>query len=120
MKMNKMLICIISIITIISILLVTSSYAKITDPTESPEEYKVVKANSDKLSGKVGPILGAIRNIGVTVSVISLMIIGIRYMLGSIEEKANYKQTMLPYLIGVIILFAGSTIPQLIYKTMKA
>ena len=40
-------------------------------------------------------------------------------MLGSVEEKANYKQTLIPYVIGAFVLFMGSTIPNVIYKTMK-
>ena len=38
------------------------------------------------------------------------MVIGIKYMMGSAEEKAEYKKTMLPYLIGAIILFAAVNI----------
>ena len=40
-------------------------------------------------------------------------------MMGSVEEKATYKQTLLPYLIGAILLFTGSLIPQLIYDIMQ-
>lgn len=36
------------------------------------------------------------------------MIIGIKYMTGSLEEKANYKKTMVPYLVGCVILFRSS------------
>ena len=55
--------------------------------------------------------MGAIRLIGTAISVITLMTLGIRYMLGSANEKALYKETMGPYLIGAVMLFA---IPNLI------
>ena len=43
------------------------------------------------------------------------MIIGIKYIIGSVEEKADYKKTMIPYLIGVFIFFSLSQIiPMLI------
>lgn len=90
-----------------------------TDPTVNPDAYKPGNPSSEKIADMVGPILGAINNIGVVIAVIILMIIGLKYMLGSAEEKANYKQTLMPYLIGAVILFAGSIIPNLIYKTMK-
>ncbi len=68
---------------------------------------------------KAGIILGAVRNISVVVSVISLMIIGVKYMIGSVEEKANYKQTMLPYIIGCVLAAGGTTIVTFIYNSVK-
>ena len=47
-----------------------------------------------------------IRIVGIIVAVITLLILGIKYMTGSIQEKAEYKNKMLPYLIGVVIFFA--------------
>ena len=44
------------------------------------------------------------------------MILGIKYMIGSVEEKAEYKKTMMPYIIGTTILFAASTIVSIIYN----
>ena len=68
---------------------------------------------------KVNGIVDVIENIGIVVSVIALVIIGIKYMLGSVEEKANYKKTMIPYLIGALLVFSISLIPQIIYKFME-
>lgn len=53
-------------------------------------------------------IVSVIRVIGIIVTVISLMLIGIKYITGSVEEKADYKKSMIPYLIGVFIFFALS------------
>lgn len=97
----------------------SSTTTGITDPTKNPEAYTPGIAESSKIKKVLGPILGAIRNVGVVVAVIILMVIGVKYMLGSVEEKANYKQTLFPYLIGAIILFMGSIIPEIIYNTMK-
>lgn len=66
--------------------------------------------------GKI--IFGAIQGIGIGISVIVLLIIGIKYMMGSVEEKAEYKKSMLPYIIGVIFLAGASAIPSLI-KTLN-
>lgn len=56
-----------------------------------------------------------ISTIGVVVSVIMLIILGIKYMMGSTEEKAEYKKTLLPYVIGAGLVFAASSIAQIIY-----
>ena len=76
-------------------------------------------AGSEKLEAKAKIVLGVIQSIGVVISVIILMVIGIKYMLGSIEEKAEYKETLKPYIIGAILVFTGTTIPQLIYQLAK-
>lgn len=39
-----------------------------------------------------------IRKIGAFLAVGVMMVIGIKYMTGSLEEKANYKKTMMPYI----------------------
>ncbi len=78
--------------------------------------YKGGNVNSDTLKYKANNILGVIQKVGVVVSVVMLMAIGIKYMLGSVEEKAEYKSTLVPYVIGALILFTGATIPSIIYK----
>lgn len=51
-------------------------------------------------------IIGAIKVIGVIVLVATLMVIGIKYMTGSVSEKAEYKKTMIPYLVGAFVFLA--------------
>lgn len=83
---------------------------KSTDPT-GPLEQKV--------KDSAGQILGVIRTIGVILSVVMLIAIGIKYLMGSVEEKAGYKKTLMPYIIGAFIVFTGSLIPEIIYKMVK-
>ena len=68
-----------------------------------------VLASSDLL-GQVSPNPGIIQVVGTIIAVGVLMVIGIKYMMGSAEEKAEYKKTMLPYIIGAVILFAAVNI----------
>ena len=76
-------------------------------------------ANSEELKQKTGNVLGIVQVIGSVVSVIILMAIGIKYMLGSVEEKAEYKKTLMPYLIGAALVFSGTAIPQILYQISK-
>lgn len=43
-------------------------------------------------------------------AIIGIAIIGLKYMLGSLEEKAEYKKTMLPYIVGCFMLMGTSII----------
>ena len=53
---------------------------------------------------------------GSVISVIVLVVLGIKYMMGSAEEKAEYKKTLLPYIIGAVFIFAASTIASVIFN----
>ena len=60
-------------------------------------------------------IVGVIRIVGTLVAVVILLILGIKYMMGSAEEKADYKKSMVPYIVGAILIFASSTIAGIVY-----
>lgn len=59
-------------------------------------------------------IIGIITTVGVVVAVIVLLILGIKYMMGSASEKAEYKKTMIPYLVGSILIFGASAITKVV------
>lgn len=61
-------------------------------------------------------IMGIIQTIGVVIAVVILMVLGIKYMMGSAEEKAEYKKTMIPYVIGAVLIFGASTIANMVYN----
>ncbi len=83
------------------------------------DDYKETGTTSTQMTAKLGKIFSVISTIGSILSVIILAGIGIKYMLGSVEEKAVYKKSMVPYIIGVAILFTGSFLPQFIYRIVK-
>ena len=67
--------------------------------TIDPSDYKpdeLSKVETELIFNKTGVILAAIRNISIVTSVIVLMVIGVKYILGSVEEMASYKETMVP------------------------
>ncbi len=73
----------------------------------------------EEINTKVGKVLGVIQIIGTTVAVLVLMIIGIRAMTGSVEEKAEYKKSLPGYVIGAILVAAIGWLPTLIYNMVK-
>ena len=61
-------------------------------------------------------VIGILQVVGIVLSVIVLIILGIKYMMGSAEEKAEYKKTMMPYVIGAGLVFAASAIAGMLYS----
>lgn len=107
----------------ISISTGTSGQGTLENPLDSTtleqNTYKPSEESALTNLEAVGKILATINTIGVIISVIVLSIIGIKYMIGSVEEKAQYKETLKPYLLGVFMLAGGSTVLNVLYQLGK-
>lgn len=65
-------------------------------------------------------IFSIVQAVGSIASVAALMILGIKYMLGSVEEKAEYKKTFPIYLVGCILVFTICALGNLVYDWIQA
>lgn len=74
---------------------------------------------SPNFNEKVNNVINIIRIVASIISVIVLVALGIKYMFGSVEEKAQYKETMKPYLIGAILVFGITNVTSILYSIMK-
>lgn len=74
------------------------------------------KEGDSKLLEIGNKIIGPIQVIGSLVSVIAIIIIGIKYMLGSVEEKAQYKETLGPYFLGAVFVFGITNVLSIVYN----
>ncbi|MCL2354553.1 MAG: pilin [Oscillospiraceae bacterium] len=73
----------------------------------------------DAMSGimpTVGRVLQIIRNVGVILAVIIISVLGIKFILGSAEEKAEYKKSFIPLIIGILVLVAAVQIATMIFN----
>lgn len=82
----------------------------------TPNEIKPTYGDASGLKTTAGSIMGMIRNIAVIASVIIIMILGVKYMLGSVEEKAEYKKSFMPLIIGIILVVAASSIATFLFN----
>lgn len=64
-------------------------------------------------------IYNILLTIGIAVAVISGIIIGIKYMLGSVEEKADIKGLLIPYIVGCVIVFGSFAIWKLVVTILQ-
>ena len=79
------------------------------------------KGNADtgNLESVGANIVDIVTTIGIIVAVVVLLVLGIKYMMGSASEKAEYKKTMIPYLIGAILIFGASAIAKAVIQMSK-
>lgn len=73
----------------------------------------------EKVKNLGNEVLGVLQAIGIVVSVIVLIILGIKYMMGSVDQKAEYKKSMLPYVIGASVLLSASIITNIIMNAVS-
>lgn len=115
MKKTVKLISILLFVAMISISLTTVVSANGIDAANLANQ---LKGNTSVAEGDVvnigNQIIGIITTVGVVVAVVILLVLGIKYMMGSASEKAEYKKTMIPYLVGAILIFGASAITKVV------
>ncbi len=85
-------------------------------PESLNDSIKVGDEARDSITSFGGQIVGILQVVGTVIAVLILVVLGIKYMMGSAEEKAEYKKTMMPYLVGALLIFAAVTIANMVYN----
>lgn len=104
---KKILLVIILFICVFSI--ATSSYASLPDikPNTSAPGVSQVKSVAEM-------VLGIAQILGLAVAVVMMVVLAIKYMSAAPGEKANVKQSLIIFVIGALLLFAGATVLKVI------
>lgn len=115
---------IISVALVIMMALVSTSNVVLASETTTDPLPGVIQniakgdstVQTDKIQGLGASIVTIMQTVGIVVAVVILLVLGIKYMMGSAEEKAEYKKTMMPYIVGAILIFASTTIVNIVYQ----
>lgn len=105
---KKIIVSLLLILTLLSFSILSYGFS-VEDLKGDYKEVETIKTAGNN-------VVKIISAVGVVVSVVALMLLGIKYMMGSVEEKAEYKKTLMPYVIGACLVFGASTIAQLVYE----
>ena len=65
---------------------------------------------SSALQDFSGRFYNILLTVGIIVAVIVEMVLGIKFMVGGAEEKANIKEVLVPYVVGCIVIFGAFAI----------
>ena len=107
------------ILTFIATILLVISLGTSTIFALTPSQVQPTDPGTNDIQTLGGKILGILQTVGIVLSVIILVILGLKYMMGSAEEKAEYKKTMIPYLVGAVLIFLAPTIANTVYTLIK-
>ena len=116
MKKTMKITCVILAVMMVFATVSTVFAAAIT-PSQITGGSTVDTSGITNLGNKLVTVL---TTVGVVLSVIMLIVLGIKYMMGSAEEKAEYKNTLLPYFIGAIMVFGASALTGFIYSFINS
>ena len=118
MKNRKIFIKIILIFLLFEyICLSFTSYSQAIDISSLGDlaNYGKIIGESEVFMDKAGRVITVVQTVGSIASVVCLIVIGIKYMTGSVEEKAEYKKTLVPYVIGAALVFTITNLLSIVY-----
>lgn len=104
---------------IMMIMVSTPVFAKTVGGVTIDTSKDIDTSTKNSVSQLAGTILNAAQFIAIIASVIIVAILGIKYMMGSLEEKAEYKKSFIPLIVGVIVVFGAITIANLLINTFS-
>lgn len=102
------------LITTVSQAVLATDYAGIIDTVD--QSGKGPSDDIEGIKGVAGRVVKAIRNIAAIVAVVIISILGIKYMIGSTQERADYKKSFIPLIVGVIVVVAAAQIATMIFS----
>ena len=123
--MIKKCVYILLIITLIVCMIPFKSFATISDDAISDAEDFLSKAdsssqviNDDNVKKFSDDVFNILLAIGMVAAVIVGLIIGIKFMISSVDEKAKVKEILVVYVIGVVVLIGAFTIWKVIVNLL--
>ena len=64
-----------------------------------------------------GRILGLIQAVSGIAAVVLIAVFGFKFIMGSANEKADYQKSFIPLIVGVVVVFAATSIANLLFST---
>ena len=109
----------IKVLTFVDTILLVVSLGASTVFGLTPSEMTGTAPTGTEIKDLGNTLIGILQTVGIVLSVVILVILGIKYMMGSAEEKADYKKTMIPYVVGAVCIFLAPTIANMVYNFLQ-
>ena len=104
-------------ITLSTMMYSTMAFAAITPVDPNNQFTSTTNSNAVTAVTNFGNnILGIVSTAASVIAVVILIVLGVKYMMGSAEEKAEYKKTLLPYIIGAVFVFGAGVITSIMFN----
>lgn len=78
-----------------------------------------MEIDSEDLQNVSNTVYNILLLLGIVIAVIWGIILGIKFMTGSVEEQAEVKKSLMPYIVGCVIIFGAFTIWKIVLEILK-
>lgn len=118
---------IISTLLIAVMLVITMSQVALANDTNDTYANLIsgIDSNATGVSNEIdgvaniaANVVKLIRNVAAIAAVVIISILGIKYMMGSTEERADYKKSFIPLIVGIVVVVAAASIASLLFSLM--
>ena len=111
MKISKKFLIILFILAIVFM----NNYVYGTDiDVDDYDPSKKVSSDVYAIDDAAGFIIKVIQVIGIIAGTVGIAMLGIRYMIGGVDDKAEFKETAGPYIFGIGFLFGSTALLELL------
>jgi len=76
-----------------------------------------ITINSTELNKPSSEVYNILTSFGMIIAVVVGIVLGIKYMIAGADEKAEVKETLLPYIIGCVVTFGAFGIWKILINT---
>ena len=73
--------------------------------------------NVNDLQAIAGRVLGLIQVASAVLAVVLIAVFGFKFIMGSANEKADYQKSFVSLIVGVVVVFAATSIAKLLFST---
>lgn len=94
----------------------TSVFAENFTPRNMTSFINTSSGASNSIRGIGGKLIGILQTAGIVIAIVIMIIIGIKYMMGSTADKAEYKKSLMPYLIGAVLIFGAVAVSEMVFQ----
>ena len=109
---SKLKVCLVIITLMIILILLTpiKSFCIEAIITGMQDASTIDGSSSNNITISINKIFSLIRYVGSGISIIVVLMLGIKYMISSVEDKADIKKKAIPIVVGCFIIFATTNI----------
>lgn len=103
---------IISVLLMALVMIVTfSQFAYALEVNVQPDTTGIDQTGMETMAGR---ILGLIQVASAILAVVLIAVFGFKFILGSASEKADYQKSFIPLIVGLVVVFAATSIFKLL------
>ncbi len=73
--------------------------------------------NASGLQTIANRVIGLLQVASAVAAVVLIAVFGFKFIMGSAGEKVEYQKSFIPLIVGVVVVFAASSIAKLIFST---